>query len=151
MISFSHRDICVYPHSSPPRHSSIHAPCRMWETYLRGQIDYIAQRISAADGSAGTRRRVYTTGHSLGAVMAQYTAAAAQNAGLEVSGVYPFASPYTGGRDAWVYGDGPRSWIARYRSVKASTLLVSLWVTDYAWASASKPAPGLSMLCAINN
>ena len=88
----------------------------MWEASLSGQIAEISRRIRA--GSAP--RDVYMTGHSLGAVMAQYAAVAAQNAGLDVTGVYPFASPNTGGRDAWAYGDGPRSWVARYRSVPQS-------------------------------
>ena len=54
----------------------------------------------------------------------RYMAAAAQNSGLEISGVYPFASPNTGGKDAWLYGDGAQSWPKRYKYVVKACLLV---------------------------
>ena len=53
---------------------------------------------------------IFIIGHSLGAVMAQYAAAAARKEGVSIAGVYAFASPNVGGNGG-ILG---HSWIKRY-------------------------------------
>ena len=56
--------------------------------------------------------RIYTTGHSLGAVMSLYAAAQIQKNRINsVTGVYPFASPKSGSSEKEV------SWLKQYRCV----------------------------------
>ncbi len=83
----------------------------MWTQNLSAMVNEIKLRNQNGTG----RPYVYATGHSLGGAMSQYFAAAARNAGLPITGVYAFASPNTGGRDAWFSGDGKHSWISRYK------------------------------------
>ena len=91
----------------------------MWDIFLKHQVVRIQARIAASGGSGPTH--VYTTGHSLGAVNAQYAAAAIRLAGLQVTGVYAFASPNTGGKGNTFNLFNPgHSWAARYRWAKPS-------------------------------
>ena len=65
---------------------------------MNGFLAGEAAKIKAAvNPTTGKYKYVYLTGHSLGAAMAQYAAAALKYAGLNITGVYPFASPNTGG------------------------------------------------------
>ena len=80
-------------HSVHPCHTPLQ---KLWADHLKAVVESLKQ---------GPKLNVFITGHSLGAVFAQYMAAATQNAGVDVTGVYAFASPLTGGT----------GWVDRYR------------------------------------
>ena len=89
----------------------------MWNVFLKGQVEAIKARIAAGGGGPS---HVYTTGHSLGAVNAQYAAAAIRNVEVPVDGVYAFASPHTGGLGDLCLNCPPgapnqHSWVDRYK------------------------------------
>ena len=77
----------------------------------------IQETISKQQQQGQPPLRAYFTGHSLGAVFAQYAAAAARNSGLDVSGVYVFASPNTGGIGTVVDGTPSHSWVQQYSNL----------------------------------